>query len=140
MTNNQHDKPLPKAVIDLLVEDILESSDEEIIQEAQKEYGDATVHAHKTKKIIISAIIKSNKSRLVYAKQQIQKSHSDTLKGNVMSLSLVCKQQLIAQAKKSRSNLTLAARNADAMTECDIDSMLQDLLDLGVIDGEGNFK
>ena len=54
MTNNQHDKPLPKAVIDLLVEDILESSDEEIIQEAQEEYGDATAQAQKLREDLSS--------------------------------------------------------------------------------------
>jgi len=64
MTQNQKQEVLlPDAVTELLVEDIIESSDEEILEEARSEYADVDAEVAKIREVISSATIKAKKSQ-----------------------------------------------------------------------------
>ena len=136
--NIQH--KLPLSVRDILVDDILESSDEEILNEARAIYDDINSEVDKTRKIMNAALLKSRKFRLTLAKEQLKESKPVKTDTNVLSFPIGDKRKLINQAKESVNSLTLAARNEEEMSEMDIDGILQDLIDLGVIDKNGNIK
>lgn len=138
--NNKRRNKLPITVADLLVEDIFELSDEELIKEAQEEYDDIASEISKTRNVINSAVMKSRKSRLTTAKEQLERKRNATNQSNILTLNINDKRALINQAKESVESLTLAARNEEEMSESDINGVLQDLIDLGVIDGNGNIK
>lgn len=133
-------KKLPLTVADLFVEDILELSDEELMKEAQEEYDDIASEISKTRNIINSAVMQSRKSRLTTAKEQLEIKKNVTNKNNISTLNINDKRALINRAKESVDSLTLAARNEDEMSETDIDGVLQDLIELEVIDENGNIK
>ncbi len=141
MNDNRRNK-LPLSVADILADDILGSSDEEIISEAQEKYDDVETEITKTRNIINSAIMKSKKSRLAAAKEQLasKKTIEVHQSCDVLLLSISEKLKLINQAKESEQSLTLAARNEEVMSESDIDGVLENLFDLGVIDKDGNIK
>ena len=139
MNENRKNK-LPISVADILVDDILESSDEDILNEARKLYGDVDSEIKKTRTIINAAVMKSRKSRLSLAKKQLEENKTIRNDANILSLSISEKRRLINQAKESVKNLTLAARNEEEMSESDINGILQDLIDLEVIDESGNIK
>jgi hypothetical protein len=139
MNENQRNK-LPLLVADMLVGDILDSSDEEILSEAREKYDDVDSEIEKTRNIINAAVIESRKSRLSDAKEELENNKAAKQKTNILSLSISDKRNLINQAKKSVNSLTLAARNEEEMSESDADGILQDLIDLGVIDENGSIK
>lgn len=131
---------LPKLVADILIDDILDSSDDEILSEAREKYDDVDSEIARTRSIINAAVIKSRKSRLIIAKEQLEKNKTTKRENYVLSFSISDKRRLINQAKESVDSLTLAARNEDEMSEQNVDGVLQDLIDLGVIDENGNIK
>lgn len=138
--NDKVRKKLPLSVANTLADDILNLSDEEILKEAQDEFDDVASEISNTRIAINSAILKSNKSRLSAAKEQLEQKRKATNQNNILTLTLNDKRALIHQAKESVHSLTLAARNEEEMSESDINGVLQDLIDLGVIDEDGNIK
>lgn len=138
--NDKHRNKLPISVADMLAEDILKLSDAELLKEAKEDFNDVASEVSKARNAINSAILKSRKARLFAAKVQLENKRSTTNQSNVLKFTLNDKMSLINQAKKSVKSLTLAARNEDEMSESDINGMLQDLVDLGVIDENGNIK
>lgn len=138
--NETRRNKLPVSVADILADDILDSSDDEILSEACEKYDDVNSEILKTRNIINAAVMKSRKSRLVAAKEQLKKNKAANQEANVLSLSISEKRRLINLAKESVNSLTLAARNEEEMSELDADGVLQDLIDLGVIDENGNIK
>jgi len=139
MSKNRRNK-LPISVADILVDDILDSTDKEILSEALEKHDDIDFEIEKTRKVINEAVMKSRKSRLNEAKEQFKNSRISKQKNNILSLSISDKRKLINQVKESVDSLTLAARNEEEMSESDANGVLQDLIDLGVIDESGNVK
>ena len=139
MNDNRKTK-LPISVADAFAEDILDLSDDEVMSEAQEKYGDVELEISDTRNILNSAIMKSRKSKLAAARQYLDSNRNQNNPTNILSLSIGGKRKLIAQAKQSVDSLTLAARNEEEMSESDTDGILQDLIDLGVIDEDGNIK
>jgi len=137
MKDNNRDR-LPILIADVLVDDILESSDEDILNDAREEYEDLDSEINKTRSLIFSAAMKSKKLKLTILKKEI--NQNKTSANNVLSLPVDAKRKLIEDAKKSVGSLTLAARNEDEISEIDTDSVIQDLIDLGVIDENGNLR
>jgi len=138
--NDKCGNKLPLSVANALADDILNLSDEELLKEAQDEFDDVASEISSARSAINSAILKSNKSRLSAAKEQLEQKKKSTNQNNILALTLNDKRALIHQAKKSVHSLTLAARNEEEMSESDINGVLQDLIDLGVIDKDGNIK
>lgn len=139
MNDNRKTK-LPISVADAFAEDILDLSDDEVMSEAQEKYGDVELEISNTRNIFNSAAMKSKKSKLAAARQHLDSNRNQNNPTNILSLSIRDKKKLITQAKQSVDSLTLAARNEEEMSKSDTDGILQDLIDLGVIDENGNIK
>jgi hypothetical protein len=125
---------------DALVRDIDALSDEEVTAEVAAD-GDVKEAVNSVKSLVESAISESGRRRLAKARRAYDAATA-SVRPKVIRLPLNRKKALIAHfadASAFPKKLTLAARNADN-TEADIDSLLQDLLELGVIDDEGNLR
>ena len=136
---NNNEKNAKKQLLRLaneLVEDILAASDEEILAEATKEFDDVQTEAERMQELIQQTIIQSGKRRLRAARETLDQCEPVT-ECSVLSFPIEKKRQLLNNLS-DRNGLTLAARNGKDQSERDIDSLLEDLLELGEIDEEGN--
>ena len=148
MSNKSTERKQLTRIDDLVIEDIIETSDAEIMAEAEEDYANVADVIQHTKELVISAIASVRKVRLTKARRELESHQARELEshqvekkqGNVFSLPLNVKKQLIESAKNHDDGLTLAARNEEEMSEGDTDTMLQDLIDLGKIDEDGNSK
>lgn len=123
-----------------LVDDIDRLSDIEVFQETKEDYRDVETVVAAAKASIEKGIIAAGKQRLQLARDGLR-GVSTNMSFNVRSISSVVKKQLIDQFSNHdaqlKGRLTMAARNSSGGID-DIDSLLEDLYDLGLIDEEGN--
>lgn len=141
MSNNR-DEALRQVerLVDTLAREVDQLTDEELFREAEEDYGDPEKAVRATRNIIQEAISAHGKRRLVSARKayEAQSARSDA---NIFSLPAERKRELVERFASNdnqlREKLTMAARNQEDL-EADIDSFLEDLIELGVIDDEGN--
>jgi hypothetical protein len=127
---------------DALARDIDQLSDDDLLREATDDYGDSEKATLATKNLFQGAISHYGKHRLAAARKAYR---TQSAKGGsrVFRLPLERKRELIEGFARNdnqlREKLTMAARNQEDF-EADIDSFLEDLIELGVIDDEGNVR
>ena len=143
MTNNRDEarRQLDR-VADALARDVDQLNDDELLREAAESYGDPEKAAAETRGLIEAAIAAHGKRRLAAARQAYE-AHAGKVRSKVVELPLERKRALIdrfaSNDNQLREKLTMAARNEED-SEADIDSFLEDLVELGVIDEEGNVQ
>lgn len=130
---------------DALVNDIIELSDEETIVEAKEEHGDPSEEISRLRGVIRNALLSAAKAKLEDAKNQLNTYNTGVRKNNVIKLSINEKRNIIerftTQDPELTKKLTLAARKGEGVqTENDIEGMFEDMLELGLIDEDGNPK
>jgi hypothetical protein len=128
---------------DALIQDLLQASDGELIEEVREDGEDAQVVSDRVAAIITAAVAKQGKAALARARNELQAARiRKSAIGSTGILSLNEKRRIVARFAardaQLRDKLTMAARSGQEPTESDLDSLLQDLRDLGVIDEEGN--
>lgn len=137
--NNPRDQL--ERLADALAEDVLNASDEDILAEADEDHGDAAAQANALRALAGRTMLESAKAKMQAAKEAVRAAKSGG-SSNVIDLPLARKQalfdELIAGDPQLREKLTRAARKQDELTERDVDSVLEALRDLGLIDDEGN--
>ncbi len=125
-----------------LADDLDSMSDEEMLAELKEAGEDADAIATHTDQLISEAIAKVGRRKLEsaragYVARQIV-HHSNILQWPVeRKLHLI--QHFAQNDTELDRKLTLAARKGKN-TEADMDSFIEDLIDLGVIDADGNIK
>ena len=126
-----------------LAQDVDELTDEEVMEEARELYGDATAAANQTKGVIQRAIEAHGQSRLQAARLGYRAEQGRQGTPKVLTWSAQQKAELLssvlAGSSPLPSQLTLAARNENDLL-ADQDSVIEDLIDFGVIDEEGRIK
>lgn len=126
---------------DVLIEDVLAASDEEILAEFVETHGDPAKNAAEMRALFEKSALKANKSRLHAAKAGLVASRAPKPAANVVSIANVRERLRLALASCPPGiKLTLAARNENELSDADVLGMLQDLEELGVItpDDEGD--
>jgi hypothetical protein len=127
-------------LVDALIRDVDALSDEELTEEVAAD-GDVEKAINQVKDLVESAIAESGRRRLTRARRAYEAVTAKD-RPKVMQLPLSRKKALVtkfADSSRFPEKLTLAARNADN-TEADVDGLLQDLLELGIVDDEGNLR
>lgn len=126
---------------DALVEDILNTSDEDILAEFQESQGDPERHAADMRALFEKGLIAANKQRLAAAKAGVAANRRTT--GAAVPTSDMAKARARLRAVLDTPGLphtlTLAARKESELSDSDILGMLDDLRELGVLppeDGE----
>lgn len=130
---------------DSLVKDIIELSDEEILDDAKEQFDNPIVEVERLKGIINNALLRVAKTKLTDAKNKVNAYKQETVKSNVVHLSIAEKQTIIKNFTSKdpdlKQKLTLAARKGEGIqTENDIEGMYEDMVELGLIDEKGNPK
>ena len=143
MNNNRDEaRRQLERLADALARDVDQLTDEELLREAKEDYGDPDKAIFATKNIIQQAISAHGKRRLAAARRAYEAQNA-IVGAKVFELSTERKRELVerfaSNDNKLRERLTMAARNQESL-EDDIDSFLEDLIELGVIDDEGNVR
>ena len=130
---------------DALVEDIIELSDQEILLEAKEQFNDLSEENNHIRGVINSAVLRASKIKLLEAKKQVNEYKKIAKRNNVIAITNSQKKSVIenftTQDPDLNQKLTLAARKGEGIqTENDIEGMFEDMLELGLIDEEGNKK
>jgi hypothetical protein len=128
-----------------LVTDIIELSDEEILDDANEQFDNPTTEVDRLKSIINNALLQSAKAKLTYAQNSVNTYKQEAVKSNVIHLSNAEKHTIIKKYTIKdpdlQQKLTLAARKGEGIqTENDIEGMFEDMVELGLIDEEGKPK
>ncbi len=126
-----------------LVEDILETSDDEVLAEAAEDFDDVDAVVDHAKELIEGAIVEAGKRRMRRAKEAVGDRHQRG-EPNVIHLPDEKKREILrrlaAQQPQSIEKITQAARKEGELTGNDLDAMLEALFQLGAIDDQGNPK
>lgn len=125
-----------------LTDDIDAMSDKELMAELEGVGEDTDAIARKTGQLIADAIAKVGRYKMEAARAGYEAEiHEASNKSKVFHLPMSRKRELIQRFAESdnalKQKLTLAARKEED-AEADVDSFIEDLIDLGVIDDEGN--
>lgn len=126
-----------------LVEDIMETSDDEVLAEAAEDFDDVDAVVNHARDLIEGVIVEAGKRRMQRAKEAVRERQQ---RGgpNVIHLPDEKKREILrrfaAQQPQSVQKITQAARKEGELTGNDLDAMLEALFQLGVIDDQGNSK
>jgi hypothetical protein len=128
-----HDEMLER-LGDALVEDILETSDEDILKEAATDYGDINREAERLRAVYVKSRATAAKKRLQSAQEAIKQQKER--RGNVLYMDPKNARRkldtLLRDHPDAASGLTLAARKGQDLSDEDVLGMLEDLEELGI--------
>jgi len=123
-----------------LADEIDAMTDEEFESELEEASEDLIDIANRTRTLINNAMDNIGRQKLISARAGYEQHKSED-HDNILQWSHERKQKLIHQFSQDDNDfeqkLTLAARN-EGDTESDIDSIIEDLIELGIIDDKGN--
>lgn len=134
MVDRPHDRI--RRVTRALARDILATSDEEILAAASERSGDVEAAAHVLGEQIDAALMQARKSRLAEARRALAAGARGRT-AFLDTISLERMKAVVAELKMRAAGLpqsvTYAFREGRDETENDLRSLMQDLLDLGLI-------
>jgi uncharacterized membrane-anchored protein YjiN (DUF445 family) len=122
-------------LVDALVNDILNASDQELLEEVRNDQGDPAAIAATTRALFEESAVTTAKSLLAAAKAAVaaDRRRLGSVAKTDMTEASRCLQDLLASDPETRGKLTLAARKGKGLSEEDMRGMLEDLEELGVI-------
>jgi hypothetical protein len=122
---------------DALIDDILNASDEEILEEFQESDGDPERHAADMLALFEKSVTIANKRRLARAKAGVAADRATANnKGAAVPINIEeVRRQLRAVMNNPNApeKLTLAARKESELSDADIVSLMEDLFELGAL-------
>ena len=139
--NDDGDRKALALLADSIVEDLLNTSDEDILAEFQAEGGDPEQHAAEMRASFEKMALEGRKKRMADAAAGAAASsgraHRESAKIADMATARERLRSVVARLSSDHP-LTLAARNENELSDADVLVILEDLEDLGVIDAEND--
>ena len=139
--SKQSDRKSMENLSKLLAEDIMSTSDEDLLAEFSECGGDPNAEAKRLRALFEASIVKANKSRLASARAGAMANR------NASRFRTACTPQNARQRLRSilgqpgiPSRLTLAARKENELSDADVLGMLEDLQDLGFLPDEDDLE
>jgi hypothetical protein len=121
-------------LVDVLVEDVLDASDEEILAEFTETHGDPAKNSAEMRALFEKSVLKANKDRLRAAKAGLAASRAPASTSKFVSMANVRERlRRVLASCPPDMKLTIAARNENELSDADVLGMLQDLEELGII-------
>jgi hypothetical protein len=121
-------------LVDVLVEDVLAASDEEILAEFVETHGDPAKNSAEMRALFEKSVLKANKDRLHAAKAGLAASRAAPPASKIVSMENVRERlRRVLASCPPDVKLTLAARNENELSDADVLGMLQDLEELGIV-------
>jgi hypothetical protein len=132
--------PALNRLLDELADDLLNLSDSELLAELVADGLDENAEAAAARDAIAGGIARAGQQRLAAARAAVSRDRKSRvvrppLRPDVRDAVLA---GFANDNPKLKSRLTMAARNGEGITEKEMDAILDDLRELGVIDDEGN--
>jgi hypothetical protein len=123
---------------DALVDDILKTSDEDILTEAAEDGVDTTQLAVDMRALFDRTAMEAGKVKLAAPKQAAADARRSSTGAVRIDLSDVRRRYdaMVARDHGLAEKLTLAARNGEGQSDRDIESAIEDMSELGVFDEE----
>lgn len=119
---------------DVLIEDLLSTSDQEIVAEFVEAQGNPARNAEAMRALFEKSVLKSNKGRLNVARAALAAEQAAPTNPKIVSMANIRAQlQRVLANCSPEVKLTLAARNESELSDADVLGMLQDLEELGII-------
>ena len=132
MTENKKSKQQAlDRLADALVDDILDTSPEEILVEFKEDHGGAERHVAEMRALVEKSVVMANKRRLAAAKSGAE-SIPALSKKDATPIDINEARRLISTLMPAQK-LTLAARKEGEQSDDDLLSMIEDLRELGVL-------
>jgi hypothetical protein len=126
---------------DALVDDILNASDEDILAEFTEEGGDPERNAEEMRALFEKSVLTTNKGRMVAAKAGAAADRKAARQASAGAIDIAdarARLRAIINHPDVPSDLTLAARKEDELSDVDILGMLEDLAELGIMPPEAD--
>jgi len=121
-----------------LAADVMGTSDDEIFAEVRDRGVDPEAAATRVASVLQRAILDSGKEKMTAARESLQEQNAAEGRREPVDISKA--RALLEKAGNSDANLqqrwTLAARNGDSLPDGDIQSLVDDLLELGILTDE----
>jgi hypothetical protein len=142
---NRQERDALKRLADLLVEDLLNTPDDEFLAEFKEAHGDPARNAAALRVLFEKTVIGMNKQRLAAARAGVAADrHAIDDKSSQPADVAEARRLLVRVLDTSGSNrfLTLAARKETDLSDADVLSLLTNLRELGIVppdddDGKG---
>lgn len=129
--NDKERNPLVR-LADSLTDDIMKASDEQILAEFSETGGDPVANASEMRAFVDKAIITSNKGRLAAAKAGIAADRKP-LTALVDIAEARRRLRSIGKIPNVQHPVTLAARNETELSDVDVFTMYEDMVELGIL-------
>ncbi len=125
-------------LVDFLVEDVLDASDEDMLAEAREAGIDPDADAVRLRALFERTGIEGNKRRLVAAKAAVQAGRNIRPSVNTVFDIDEARRKLraVIEQRGISEQLTMAARNESELPDEDVLSLVQDFEELGVLPRE----
>lgn len=116
-----------------LVDDVLATSDAEILTEFREDGGDPDQHATEMRALFERSVLASNKSKLQAARAGVARAKASMLSSTPVDMSKA-RERLhgVLKTLPEAQRLTLAARKETELSDADVVGLLEDLRELGV--------
>jgi len=124
---------------DALVEDIMNASDEEIMNELKDEGDDLAQSAAATRALFDKAAIVAAKGKLLDAKAAVAANRQRSVAILKLDPTKV-RERLRRIIANDPEEFTMAARKGDVLSDEDVRGIIEDLVELGLIDDDGSAK
>jgi hypothetical protein len=135
--NDKAGRPIDR-LADEFVEDILNLSDDEVLAEFREDGGDPERHAAEMRSMFENRLLVANKARMNAAKAGVASSRraEKGLSTPVVDIADArARLRAVIARAGSIPGLTLAARKEDELSDSDVVGMLEELAELGLLDG-----
>ncbi|WP_202034322.1 hypothetical protein [Rhizobium rhizogenes] len=126
---------------DVLVDDILSASDEDILAEFREACGDPNQNAAEMRALFEKSVLASNKKRLAAAKVAAtanRRSSTASASTPIDMAAARARLRAVVDTPGLPQKVTLAARKENELSDADILGMLEDLRELGVLPPDDN--
>lgn len=126
---------------DVLVDDILSASDEDILAEFREACGDPNQNAAEMRALFEKSVLASNKKRLVAAKAAAAANRRSSTTSAATPIDMAAARarlRAVVDTPGLPQKVTLAARKENELSDADILGMLEDLRELGVLPPDDN--
>ena len=131
---NKKEREALSRLADVLIEDVLAASDQEILAEFVEAQGDPANNAAAMRALFETSVQKANKQGLRAAQAGLAASRRRPVTPKIDNMQNVRERlRRVLASCPPQTKLTLAARNEDELSDDDVLGMLQDLEELGIV-------
>ena len=131
---NKKEREALSRLADVLIEDVLAASDQEVLAEFLEAQGNPAKNADAMRALFETSVQKANKDRLRAAQAGLAASRRGAVVPKIVNMENGRERlRRVLASCPPGTKLTLAARNENELSDADVLGMLQDLEELGIV-------